>query len=93
MTNISQKKQKIKLKPIQEDKQAFSSTFDAKKDTIENSDITANYAFLKIKIKWGELSADQLFESIRRIIIIDISLNHNDNPQLILKVLILQDWN
>ncbi len=43
--------------------------------------------FLKIKIKWGELSADQLFESIRRIIIIDISLNHNDNPQLIFESL------
>jgi uncharacterized protein with ParB-like and HNH nuclease domain len=78
---------KIKLKPIQEDKQAFQALFDAKKDTIESSDITANYAFFKDKIKWGELSADQLFESIRRIIIIDISLNHNDNPQLIFESL------
>ena len=74
---------KIKLKPIQEDKQAFQALFDIKKEAIESSDITANYAFFKDKIKWGELSADQLFESIRRIIIIDISLNHNDNPQLI----------
>lgn len=79
---------KIKLKHIQGDKQAFQLLFDEKnKEIIENSDMITNYYFFKDKIKWGELSADELFESICRIIIIDITLNHEDNPQLIFESL------
>lgn len=79
---------KIKLKHIQGDKQVFQLLFDEKNtETIENCDIKTNYAFFRDKIKWGELSADELFESIRRIIIIDITLNHEDNPQLIFESL------
>lgn len=79
---------KIKLKHIQGDRQAFQLLFDEKnKEKIENSDIITNYTFFKEKIKWGELSADELFESICRIMIIDITLNHEDNPQLIFESL------
>ncbi len=79
---------KIKLKHIQGDKQVFQLLFDEKNiESIESCDIKTNYAFFRDKIKWGELSADELFESIRRIMIIDITLNHEDNPQLIFESL------
>ncbi|MEY8320902.1 DUF262 domain-containing protein [Lachnospiraceae bacterium 46-61] len=78
---------KIKLKPIRQDNHAFQTLFETNKEHIESSDITANYEYFKTRIQWGEMTPDDLFESICHIIIVDITLNHEDNPQLIFESL------
>ena len=74
---------KIKLKPIRQDNYAFQTLFETNKEHIESSDITVNYEYFKTRIQWEEITPDDLFDSICRIIIVDITLNHEDNPQLI----------
>ena len=78
---------KIKLKPIRQDNYAFQTLFETNKEHIESSDITMNYEYFKTRIQWGEIAPDDLFDSICRIIIVDITLNHEDNPQLIFESL------
>ena len=78
---------KIKLKPIRQDNYAFQTLFETNKEHIESSDITVNYEYFKTRIQWGEITPDDLFDSICRIIIVDITLNHEDNPQLIFESL------
>lgn len=78
---------KIKLKPIRQDNYAFQTLFETNKEHIESSDITVNYEYFKTRIQWEEITSDDLFDSICRIIIVDITLNHEDNPQLIFESL------
>ena len=78
---------KIKLKPIRQDNYAFQTLFETNKEHIESSDITVNYEYFKTRIQWEEITPDDLFDSICRIIIVDITLNHEDNPQLIFESL------
>ena len=78
---------RIKLKPIKNDKHAFSRLFEDIKDHINESNLTINYSYFYERIKKKEISIDELFESIRRLEIIDISLNQDDNPQLIFESL------
>ena len=78
---------KIKLKPIEQDREAFWLLFQENKQKKENSLITANYEYFYKRIQKQEISIDDLFESISRIMIIDISLNHEDNAQMIFESL------
>ena len=78
---------KIKLKPIEQDREAFWLLFQENKQKKENSLITANYEYFYKRIQKKEISIDDLFESISRIMIIDISLNHEDNAQMIFESL------
>lgn len=49
--------------------------------------MTINYQYFYDRIQRGELSVDELFDAICRLEIINISLNHEDNPQLIFESL------
>lgn len=54
---------------------------------IPDSNLTINYQYFYDRIQRGELSVDELFDAICRLEIINISLNHEDNPQLIFESL------
>lgn len=78
---------RIKLKPIKNDQKAFGILFEKDEERIPDSNLTINYQYFYDRIQRGELSVDELFDAICRLEIINISLNHEDNPQLIFESL------
>ena len=78
---------RIKLKPIKNDQKAFGILFDQDEEYIPDSNLTINYRYYYDRIQHGELDIDELFDAICKLEIINISLNHEDNPQLIFESL------
>lgn len=78
---------RIKLKPIKNDQKAFGILFDKDEERIPDSNLTINYQYFYDRIQREELSIDELFDAICKLEIINISLNHEDNPQLIFESL------
>ena len=78
---------RIKLKPIKNDQKAFGFLFEKDEEYIPDSNLTINYQYFYERIQRGELTVDELFDAICRLEIINISLNHEDNPQLIFESL------
>lgn len=78
---------RIKLKPIKNDQKAFGILFDQDEEYIPDSNLTINYRYFYDRIQRGELDIDELFDAICKLEIINISLNHEDNPQLIFESL------
>ncbi len=79
---------KIKLKPIEGDLEAYDALFENQTESfIKNSGITSNYLLFYQMIKASDLSFTDLIEAIEKLIIIDICLDSNDNPQLIFESL------
>lgn len=78
---------RIKLKPIKNDQKAFGILFDQNEEYIPDSNLTINYRYFYDRIQHGELDIDELFDAICKLEIINISLNHEDNPQLIFESL------
>lgn len=78
---------RIKLKPIKNDQKAFGILFDQDEEYIPDSNLTINYRYFYGRIQHGELDIDELFDAICKLEIINISLNHEDNPQLIFESL------
>ena len=78
---------RIKLKPIKNDQKAFGILFDKDEERIPDSNLTINYQYFYDRIQREELSIDDLFDAICRLEIINISLNHEDSPQLIFESL------
>lgn len=78
---------KLKLKPIKNDKEAFERLFN-NEEFIENSNVTINYRYFYERIINGEISIQELFEAIEKLIIVEIELkNGEDDPQLIFESL------
>lgn len=78
---------RIKLKPIKNDQKAFGILFDQDEEYIPDSNLTINYRYFYDRIQHGELDIDELFDAICKLEVINISLNHEDNPQLIFESL------
>ena len=78
---------RIKLKPVKNDQTAFGKLFDEESEHVKDSNVTINYRYFYDRIQRQELSMDELFEAIRRLEIINITLNQDDNPQLIFESL------
>ena len=78
---------RIKLKPIKNDNAAFDKLFENSKEHIRDSNITINYNYFYDRIQKEEITIDELFTAISKLEIINISLNNDDNPQLIFESL------
>ena len=81
------KDKKIKLKPIKDDQTAYNSLYDPTAERVPDSTLTANYDYFRERVLNTSLTMDELYEAIRRLEIIDISLNKDDDPQLIFESL------
>ena len=78
----------IKLKPIEGDIEAYDALFTNNPDEfVKNTGITSNYMLFYQMIKASDLTFTDLIEAIEKLIIIDISLDSKDNPQLIFESL------
>lgn len=78
---------RIKLKPVKNDQDAFGRLFDEELEHIKESNLTINYNYFYERIQKQEITADELFDAICRLEIINITLNQDDNPQLIFESL------
>lgn len=78
---------RIKLKHVKNDQEAFMSLFEAGGERVAESNLTINYTYFYNRIQQREISIDALYQSICKLQIINISLNHDDNPQLIFESL------
>lgn len=78
---------RIKLKPVKNDQKAFGMLFKEEEDYIPESNLTINYNFFCSQIQKELISIDELYTAITRLEIINITLNQDDNPQLIFESL------
>lgn len=78
---------RIKLKPVKNDRMAFGKLFENTDDHIIGSNLTSNYQYFYDRIQKQEITLDQLFDAICKLEIINITLNSEDNPQLIFESL------
>jgi len=86
---FSKSDERIKLKPVKADNQAFLKLYKNKtEDYLWESNITKNYSYFLNRIREDKISADDLFKAIKKLTIVDIRLNSNDDdPQLIFESL------
>lgn len=78
---------RIKLKPVKNDQRAFGKLFSDPSEHVRESNLTANYNYFYDRIQKQEITIDELFDAICRLEIINITLNNDDNPQLIFESL------
>lgn len=78
---------KIKLKPVKNDQKAFNRLFGDEEDYVLDSKVTQNYLFFREQIVASGIKADELFQAIRKLVVIDIALEDGDNAQLIFESL------
>lgn len=78
---------RIKLKPVKNDQRAFGKLFDSVDEHIRESNLTTNYNYFYDRIQKQEITIDELFDAICCLEIINITLNNDDNPQLIFESL------
>ncbi|KEI99894.1 hypothetical protein N496_10130 [Clostridium botulinum A2B3 87] len=77
---------KLKLRPIKDDRVAFEKLFDD--EYIADSNITLNYQYFYNRILEGEISIDEIYSAIEKLMIVEIELkNGEDDPQLIFESL------
>lgn len=81
------KEKRIKLKPVKNDMKAFNALFEAQSNRIPESNITQNYIFLYESMKKSDILADDYFAAVRKLVVIDITLENGDDPQLIFESL------
>lgn len=78
---------KIKLKPVKKDMEAFDSLFSPAADPVPGSNVTQNYLFFRDAIQASGVLADDLFDAVKKLVVIDITLEGGDDPQLIFESL------
>ena len=81
---------KIKLRPIDNDIKAYDALMADDVDQIvpaDKSGITSNFQLFCTLIKASNMTFENLIEAVERLIVIDIRLDSNDNPQLIFESL------
>ena len=78
---------RIKLKPIKNDQMAFGRLFSDAEEYVADSNLTINYSYFYDRILREEITVDEIFEAASALEIINISLNNDDNPQLIFESL------
>lgn len=86
---FSKSDERIKLKPVKADNQAFLKLYENNsEDYFWESNITKNYSYFLNRIREDKIPADDLFKAIKKLTIVDIRLNSNDDdPQLIFESL------
>lgn len=79
---------KVKLKPIKNDMKSFDALIYEEPDKyVRNSNVTRNYEFFYDLLKSCGLTLEDIFESIKKLVVIDIRLERDDDAQLIFESL------
>lgn len=79
---------RIKLIPVKRDRQAlYNLIFEAKEDYIENSNLTINFKYFYDRLKKDSDIIDEIYYAIQRLQVISITLDKDDDAQLIFESL------
>lgn len=79
---------KFRLRPVKDDKVAFEKLFEDNAKYIPDSNLTINYNYFYSRIlEKREITLDDLYDAITKLEIISITLNQDDDPQLIFESL------
>ena len=78
---------KIKLRPVRADRSALEKLFGPAEDYDRSSNLTINYQFFYDQILREEVTVDELYDAIGRLEIISVTLDPDDDPQLIFESL------
>lgn len=81
------KETRIKLKPVKNDGEAFKALVSKGGDLFNESSITINYKYFYDRIQREDIDVEKLYDSIKKLEIINIFLGSDDNPQLIFESL------
>ena len=88
INKYSKDDKKIRLKPVKNDKNAFSALFKDESNYLQETNITLNYQYFYDRITNDEISVDDLFGAVKQLVIVEIELkNGEDDPQLIFESL------
>ncbi len=80
--------EKIKLKPVRSDRAALAKLVAADEEEYDyTSNLTINYKFFCDQLLRGDIKVDDVYDAISKLQIISITLDHEDNPQLIFESL------
>ena len=77
----------IKLRPVKHDREALAKLFGAEEDFDPASNLTLNYRFFCDQLLKEEIPVEELYDAIGKLEIISITLDQDDNPQLIFESL------
>ena len=83
----AKKDDKIKLRPVRDDRPALEKLFGPVDDYDRGSNLTINYQFFYDQILKEEVTVDELYDAIGKLEIISITLDQGDDPQLIFESL------
>ncbi len=84
----SSDERKLRLKPIKNDCRAFDKIVAGDEDDFEReSRVTQNYEYFCTRILNGDICATKLIDAIKKLEIIDIFVEADENPQLIFESL------
>ena len=78
---------RLKLKPIKSDNEAIEKLFKSNEEAIPTSNLTINYNYFLARIQKSEISVDELYKAICRLVIIKVELKQEDDPQLVFESL------
>ena len=83
----AKKDDKIKLRPVRGDRSALEKLFGPVEDYERESNLTINYQYFYDQLLKEEVTVDDLYDSIGKLEIISITLDPDDDPQLIFESL------
>lgn len=78
---------RIKLRPVKSDREALAKLFGPEEDYDRSSNLTINYQFFRDILLKEEVTVDELYAAIGKLEIISITLEPDDNAQLIFESL------
>ena len=78
---------KIKLCPVKSDREALARLFGPEEDYDRTSNLTLNYLFFRDILLKEEVAVDEMYAAIGKLEIISITLEPDDNAQLIFESL------
>ena len=74
------KEQKLRLKLVKSDSEAFGAILEEKEDDfVLESNVTQNFLYFKSRIATMKVSVDELYEAIKSLCVIDITLDPPDD--------------
>ena len=79
--------ERFRLVPVEADRDAYHKLFGSADEYDQSSNLTINYNFFYNLILQKAISLDELYDAINRLEIINITLDHGDNAQLIFESL------
>ena len=80
--------ERIKLRPVRSDRAALAKLVAGDEEEYDYlSNLTINYKFFCDQLLRDDIKVDDLFDAITKLQIISITLDHDDNPQLIFESL------